>query len=276
VVYHLKEGALPFQDSTQQKPATDGVAPAAVPGIVGTGGAFDGTDWLDAGTADLGDAFTLSGWINITPGASDIQTMWANQVGGFGNAGFAFGVNTYKASNQVIYLASGIGGGTGRETTSANGTVSFGQWHLLGAAVNRTNGTVVFYLDGVSALSSIVQPNFTSAADLHLGRFIDPNFYMHGTMDEARIQDGIVSPNWAWADYMTVAQNTSFQNYSPVNSSRVTLGVQLAKGQLILTWPTGTLLQAPALTGPWTTNNAASPYTNSVTGAKEFYRVIVR
>ena len=95
-------------------------------------------------------------------------------------------------------------------------------------------------------------------------------------MDEARVQDGVVSPNWAWADYMTVAQNASFQNYSPVSSSRVTLGVQLAKGQLVLTWPTGTLLQAPALTGPWTTNNAASPYTNSVTGAKQFYRVIVR
>jgi hypothetical protein len=276
VVYHLKEGALPFQDSTQQKPAINGVAPAATPGIVGTGGAFDGSDWLDAGTNDLGDAFTLSGWINITPGISDIQTLWANQVGGYGNAGFAFGVNTYKATDQKIYLATGIGGGTGKETTSASGTVSFGQWHLLEAAINRTNGTVVFYLDGVSALSSTDQPNFTSAADLHLGRFIDPNFYMHGTMDEARIQSGVVSPNWAWADYMTVAQNTSFLLYSPASTSLVKLGVQLVNGQLVLSWPTGTLLQAPTLTGPWTTNSAASPFTNSVTGANQFYRIIVR
>ena len=45
VVYHLKEGALPFQDSTQQSPATNGVAPAATPGVVGTGGAFNGSSW---------------------------------------------------------------------------------------------------------------------------------------------------------------------------------------------------------------------------------------
>ena len=80
VVYHLKEGALPFQDSTQQSPATNGVAPAATPGVVGTGGAFNGSSWLDAGTNDLGDEFTLSAWINIPAGTSDEQTIWANPV----------------------------------------------------------------------------------------------------------------------------------------------------------------------------------------------------
>ena len=276
VVYHLKEGALPFEDSTQQSPATNGVAPAAAPGVVGTGALFSGSSWLDAGTNALGDAFTLSAWIDVVPGASDIQTMWANQVGGFGNAGFAFGVNTYQASNEKIYLASGIGGGTGKETTTATGTVSFGQWHLLEAAINRTNGTVVFYLDGVSVLSTTVQANFPSDGDLHLGRFIDPFFYMHGTMDEARIQDGVASPNWVWADYMTVAQNSGFQSYSSITNSLVTLAFEVINGQLVLSWPTGTLLQAPAVTGPWTTNNVASPYTNSMPGTKQFYRVRVR
>jgi hypothetical protein len=61
-----------------------------------------------------------------------------------------------------------------------------------------------------------------------------------------------------------------------VSSSLVTLSFQVVNGQLILSWPNGTLLQAPAVTGPWTTNNAASPYTNSMTGPKEFYRVRVR
>jgi hypothetical protein len=276
VVYHLKEGALPFQDSTQQNPATNGVAPVATPGIVGTGGAFNGSSWLDAGTNDLGDAFTLSAWINITPGTSDIQTMWANQLGGYGNAGFALSVNTYKASDQIIDLATGIGGGVGMETKSAAGAVSFGQWHLLEAAINRTNGTVVFYLDGASVLSSTIQANFESVADLHLGRFIDPNFNMHGIMDEARVQDGVASPNWVWADYMTVAQNSNFQSYSPVSSSLVTLSFEVVNGNLVLSWPNGTLLQAPAVTGPWTTNNAPSPFTNTMTGTKQFYRIEVR
>ena len=275
VVYHLKEGALPFQDSTQQSPATNGVAPAATPGVVGTGGAFNGSSWLDAGTNDLGDEFTLSAWINIPAGTSDEQTIWANQLGGYGNAGFAWVVNTYKASNGEIDLATGIGGGVGKETDSAAGTVSFGQWHLLEAAVNRTNGTVVFYLDGASVLSSTVQPNFPSLADLHLGRFEDASFYMHGTMDEARIQEGVASPNWVWADYMTVAQNASLQSYSSVSSSLVTLNYEVLNGKLVLSWPNGTLMQAPALTGPWTTNSVSSPVTNTMTG-REFYRVKVR
>jgi hypothetical protein len=275
VVYHLKEGALPFQDSTQQSPATNGVAPAATPGVVGTGGAFNGSSWLDAGTNDLGDEFTLSAWINIPAGTSDEQTIWANQLGGYGNAGFAWVVNTYKASNGEIDLATGIGGGVGKETTTAAGTVSFSQWHLLEAAINRTNGTVVFYLDGASVLSSTVEPNFPSLADLHLGRFEDANFYMHGTMDEARIQEGVASPNWVWADYMTVAQNASLQSYSAISNSLVTLNYEVLNGKLVLSWPNGTLLQAPALTGPWTTNSVSSPVTNTMTG-REFYRVKVR
>ena len=65
LVYHMKEGALPFADGTLQHPASVGVAPAAVAGMVGTGGAFNGSSTvLNAGTiSDLGDAFTLSSWV---------------------------------------------------------------------------------------------------------------------------------------------------------------------------------------------------------------------
>jgi hypothetical protein len=44
-------------------------------------------------------------------------------------------------------------------------------------------------------------------------------------------------------------------------------------GQLQLTWPSGILLQATSLNGPWTTNSATSPYTLTPTGAQKFYRV---
>jgi hypothetical protein len=43
-----------------------------------------------------------------------------------------------------------------------------------------------------------------------------------------------------------------------------------------LSWPVGTLLEASELSGPWTTNNAASPYIVSPTAAKRFYRVLVQ
>jgi hypothetical protein len=44
-----------------------------------------------------------------------------------------------------------------------------------------------------------------------------------------------------------------------------------------LSWPQGTLLQAPTVSGPWTTNNATSPYIVNPTAAPQmFYRVQVR
>lgn len=280
IVYHLKENGLPFLDSTYQHPATNGIAPAPVVGIAGTGELFDGSSWLDAGTNDLGDAFTLSAWVNIpTPVVPNIQAVWANQPGGFGAPGFAFMANTYQQNDGKYDLATGIGNATGGERTTAAGTLSFGQWHLMSAAIDRTNGLVSFYLDGntVAAVGGSVQAYFTNVQDLNLGRFLDNNFNMHGTMDEARIQHGITSSNWVWADYMTVAQTTNFQSYAAIQSSAVRLTFTVSGNNLILSWPSGTLQSAPDVTGTYgDLPTATSPYSVPVNGPRQFFRVRVR
>jgi hypothetical protein len=284
VVYHLKESALPFEDSTEHNTATNGVAPAQTAGIIGTGGHFDGTAWLDEGSNNLGDSFTLSAWINLDPVNSGyvnaIQPIWANQHGGFGMPGFAFDVNAYQSYNGIIDVTSGIGGTppVGSEAKTAVNTVSYSQWHLLTAGLSQTNGALALYVDGqpVSLASGFLQTGFTNYADVNLGRFTDGSFQMHGIVDEARIRSGISSPNWVWAEYMNVAQNSAFQSYGPAVTSLVTINAQLLGGKLVLTWPSGTLLQAPTVTGPWTTNNASSPYTNSISLPQQYYRVIVR
>jgi hypothetical protein len=279
VVYHLKEGALPFADSTEQNPALTGVAPGATNGIVGTGGYFSGSQYLDAGTVtNIDDTFTLSAWININTGTSDIQTTWANQHGGFGAPGFALFVDSYQQADQLIDLATGIGGNGGEARTSS-GAVSFGSWHLLTAAVDRLNAKVNFYVDGnpVPVASGNVYPGFTNVADVNLGRFTDGGFGFHGIMDEARIQSGLNSSNWVWASYMTVAQNSTFENYAPIVSSAVTLTAQMIGGKLVLTWPNGTLQSAPVVNGQYTDMTAiTSPYTNTPSGPQQYYRVKVR
>ena len=55
-----------------------------------------------------------------------------------------------------------------------------------------------------------------------------------------------------------------------------TLAVRLSGTNLMLTWPQGTLLMSTNVTGPWVTNNAASPYTVSPTNARMFYRTLIR
>jgi hypothetical protein len=49
----------------------------------------------------------------------------------------------------------------------------------------------------------------------------------------------------------------------------------LAAGQFQLQWPQGTLLQAPTVNGPWTTNLSTSPYMVTPTAAQMFYRIQV-
>ena len=222
----------------------------------------------------MGDAFTLSAWVNIPPGTSDIDSLWVNKRGGFSQPGFAFFVNTYQVLDQKIDFATGNGTG-GNESTTAAGTVPFGSWHLVTVAANRTNHTAQFYLDGsaVGSSSSILS-DFPTVNDLRLGIYLDNAFDFRGAMDEARVQSGVNSSNWVWATWATVAQNSTFANYSAVSSSIVTLNYQVSGNQLILSWPQGTLQAAGAVTGTYTNvPSATSPYTNSMTGPQRFFRI---
>ncbi len=276
VVYHLKEAAFPFVDSTLQHPATNGVAPVPAPGVVGTAANFGGVSWLDVGTNDLGDMFTFSTWVNITVGTTDIQALWANHHGGFGTDGVALFVDSYQTADQVIDLSSGDGT-AGNESKSPVGTVPFGSWHLITASVNRTNGTAQYYLDGnqVGSTTAVVK-NFQTTNDLNLGEFTDGYAMAHALIDEARIQTGVNSPDWVWASWATVAQNSTFANYAAVNSSIVTITFQVTGNQLTLTWPKGTLQSATQINGPYTdVIGATSPYPINTTGPQQFYRVRV-
>jgi len=53
----------------------------------------------------------------------------------------------------------------------------------------------------------------------------------------------------------------------------INMTVSRSGSGLQLTWPYGTLLQATNVTGPWTVNGNASPYSVTPTGPQMFYRV---
>ena len=280
VVYHLKEAGFPYADSTTQHNSTNGVAAVQTNGVVGTAQSFDGSMYLDAGTNDLGSQFTASAWVNIPTGASDIKTLWANQVGGFGSPGFALFVDSYQQPDRLIDFATGIGNKTGSEAKTATGVVSSSQWHLISVAVDQAAGAGTIYLDGqaVPLASGSFYPGFTNVAELFLGSFASPvTFGMQGFMDEARISGTTNSANWVWADYMTVAQNSTFESYSAISSSTVTLTANKSGDNLILTWPQGTLQSAGVVNGNYTNiTTATSPYSVPLSGAQQYFRVKVK
>ena len=238
VVYHLKESGFPYADSTGQKPALSGTAPVSVPGRIGRGCGFNGGQYLNAGVINLGDAFTLSAWANVASTAFDIQTIWANQKGGYGSPGFAWFANTFNTNDQKLDFASGDGV-SGDESKTAAGAVSFGQWHLLTASVDRTQGTVEFYVDGADlGGSSSVVTDFENEATVNLGRFTNNAFYFNGVLDEARIAAGTHSSNRVWASWQNVVSNRAFAAVAAVVRQTPTLGAAAsAGGGLVLSWP---------------------------------------
>ncbi len=83
-----------------------------------------------------------------------------------------------------------------------------------------------------------------------------------GKVDAWQMKQGPLMTGWA------ALVNT---NAGPVN-----LTVTRSGSSIVLDWPAGLLLQAPALTGPWTTNaSAVSPYTVPMSSGNQFFRVLV-
>jgi hypothetical protein len=146
-------------------------------------------------------------------------------------------------------------------------------YHVV-AAYDSVANKMNLYLDGV-----LVATNNMAGTDLTLiqadqgyigaSLFNDPD--VSGSIDELRVWRGVLSPAQVAA--------THFAGPSSVPNFNVALSAQLSGGNLVVTWPSGTLLEAPSVTGPWTPVTGAAPpsYSVPVSGAAmKFYRVQVQ
>jgi hypothetical protein len=276
VVYHLEQNGFPYFDSTLQYPSTNGTTPGSTNGIIGSAGYFTRSPYLDAGTVNLGNAFTLSAWVYVSSNVSDIQCIWANGPGVSASAQIFFYVNDYKTSDGALILATGNGTTAGNLAAPA-GSVSLNQWHLVTAVVDRADAVAQLYVDGNQVASGAVRNDFPINNDMELGRDTSGSFAFLGALDEARIHSSLESSNWVWASYMTVAANASLENYSAVGSPAASLSIQTSGGNVILGWPQGTLQSAGQISGPYNdVPGATSPYTNGVSGIQQYFRVRVQ
>ncbi|HVV00723.1 MAG TPA: LamG-like jellyroll fold domain-containing protein, partial [Verrucomicrobiae bacterium] len=284
LVYHLSQAGFPFADSALQFPANSGGAPGSGTGIVGKGCAFNGSsDFLDAGRIDLGKTFTLSAWVNIAPTVMNEQTIWCNKSGGWNTAGFDLYVNSYRTNDGIIYFDSADGVGGSVPARTAFQTVSFGLWHLLTGVMDGVNGSVHVYVDGSDkTINTAVDAAFQSTNYVRCGALLtgapgsSGGLPFDGSMDEARIENGVRSPGWVWASWATVA-DAAFADYGAVLPAAVRLQIRLVDGQIVVTWPEGALQTASSPAGPFSDlESATSPYTNAPSNGSEFFRVRVQ
>lgn len=136
------------------------------------------------------------------------------------------------------------------------------RWSFVALVVQPDRGTLYLYnTNGLQSYTNVAAHGSHSfGAGIRLGG--DPQAddrIFNGRVDEVSVFNYALSP----------------QQIAGLVGS-VSLKLEKSGANLILSWPSGTLLEAESVTGPWTTNTAASPYVVSPTAGKKFYRVQVR
>jgi hypothetical protein len=152
-------------------------------------------------------------------------------------------------------------------------TVPLDQWSFVAVVIEPTRATL--YLKNksgqTSATNAIAHTSETWGGTAGIGN--DPGF------NNARVFNGAVDEVAVFNYAMTPAQISNLYNGSSVAvpPASVKLSIQkLTSGGWQLSWPQGTLQEAASVIGPWTTNNASSPYTVPQASGLKFYRVRVQ
>jgi len=220
-------------------------------------------------TSTDGSWATTAPW-GITANALTI-TAWVYPLSYVDRAGFVF-VRAGQPATGINFIGTGNlnyhwldNAATYNWDSGLN--VPLNQWSFVALVIEPTQGTM--YLKNAngsqSAVNVVANAVRTFSDTVRIGG--DPNSAartFNGSIDEVAI--------FPYALSASQIQDLYSGTVTPV----VSLTVQQIGGNVVLTWPQGTLLEANEVTGPYTTNNASSPYTNAPTAPRKFYQVIVK
>jgi hypothetical protein len=207
---------------------------------------------------------TMAMWVNpngtFDQFAGLLMNRGAGVAGGFGYTGNQIGY-TWNNNNANTYnFRSGF-------------IPPLGQWSFVGVVVTPTNATI-YYGNPPNALQTAVN------AIAHTSDVFGNNWKI-GTDDINNNNDGARNFAGSIDEVVVFTRSLSFAEMQTLYSVGVTgqpvsITIQRSGDNVMLTWPRGTLLEADQVTGPWSTNNASSPYTLPPAGSGKFYRVQVK
>ena len=160
-------------------------------------------------------------------------------------------------------LAFGVGNPD--TTLTSIKSINDNVWHQIAVTRNVVNGAMVIYIDGKIDSSTTGPTGIrTNAPSLHIGNIQSGNGFLNGTISDVALYQQALTTNQI-AALFSAATGLFYD---------VTLTNQLSGGNMVLSWPgNGKLLEATNLSGPWTTNAAASPVTEEPNVPQKFYQV---
>jgi hypothetical protein len=222
---------------------------------------FDGgTSYVDVpeGPFNITNAISVMGWINSQ------SAVTFEDIIGHGDLSWRITIDGSGGN-------PGANDGSLPSDASATNNILDGNWHLVVYTYNGTftgfNG--LLYVDGVlvgeNAISSAPQGD---DLDVWIGGAPDYGTY-YTNPNLSRIFYGNIANTAVFTYALTPAE------VEGLYSGQVNLTITHTGSNVTLTWPNGTLLEAPTVSGPWTTNSAAvSPYTVTATSGDQFFKVI--
>lgn len=218
-VWHLHQdpgqvGTGNIQDATSGNhsgTAAQMISNDSVPARIGRGLQFNGTNaFVDFGTMDFGNNFTISMWVSFGGGTS-VKALMSNSGPGPDVDGVRIFVNTFNTQNRRITVETGNGNAGDIAETGDNAMPIDTLTHVA-AVVNRTAGTAQIFVNGMSvATDTSIRNDFRTSSDFELARMeADNGINFPGILDEVRVAGTLRPPEWIRTSFNNQSQPGTF------------------------------------------------------------------
>jgi alpha-galactosidase len=241
---------------------------------------FDLTNTAAAFTNNVTNSWViiLSG-LNLNTNTATIAT-WIYPIGSQADSAGLFFCRSGTTVAGLNYGSVGSGNAQTLGYTWNNDSGTWGwnsrlmppmnQWSFVALVVQPARATLyLINTNGAQSATNVLShPNqaFATVSVIGTDPYARNARVFNGRMDELAVFNYALSPAQIQQLYANGCQLPQVQ-----------LSLQPVGDHLNLTWPQGTLLQSPALTGPWTrVTGALSPYLPVPGNASMFYRVLLQ
>jgi hypothetical protein len=215
------------------------------------------------------NAVTITAWIN----PNSLPQPFAGLVFCRGSAGMVAGLDfTQLSGSGAACLGYHWNDAFGTYGWNSGLVPPTNQWSFVALVMDPTTTNATIWMINSNGISSAVNNTPSNLAmqsfnaNLYIGddpRLTDGSLVFDGRIDNVAVFNETLSSSQIQSLYNAALGNPGLQ-------------IQAVPGGVQLQWSFGTLLESPSLMGPWTTNNASSPYTVVPSGPQKFYRVIIQ
>jgi uncharacterized repeat protein (TIGR03803 family) len=243
-------------------------------GMTSTGGSAGNGNVFSVTTNGTGFA-NLHSFTGVSDGASPHagliifgNTLYGTtSQGGSASDGVIFAITTTGTGFTNLHNFTGVSDGYSPNALILSSNFLYGTTSHGGSAGNG----VIF----VATTNGTVFTNFYNFTALASGKNSDGSAPRAGLISSGNILYGTASGGGGSGNGAVFALNLNSSTSTPTNP--IPLTIQLAGNAVVLSWTNSTfaLQSAPAVTGTYTNvSSATTPYTNPISGAQQFFRLI--